>query len=130
MSTNPIFYDLTPFVAAEDANNGIELWKTDGTEDGTVMVKDINSMESSSSAPETLISYKGNILFTAFTEDTGREWWISDGTETETRLIKDITEDNYDGAPLSPAIISENSIYFPGYNHKTGREIWQISISE
>ena len=45
-SGNP--YAFTPFgntlyFVAQDGSNGYELWKSDGTASGTVMVKDINS---------------------------------------------------------------------------------------
>ena len=32
------------FFAANDSTNGLELWKSDGTRSGTVMVKDINTI--------------------------------------------------------------------------------------
>ena len=39
----------TLFFTANDGTNGRELWKSDGTADGTVLVKDIASGSSSSS---------------------------------------------------------------------------------
>ena len=34
----------TLFFAANDSTNGLELWKSDGTRSGTVMVKDIHAV--------------------------------------------------------------------------------------
>ena len=56
VSSNPIgFVTLgeTTFFAASTASRGHELWKTDGTEAGTVMVKDIRP-GSTSSGPVSL----------------------------------------------------------------------------
>ena len=39
----------TLFFTADDGVNGNELWKSDGTEAGTVLVKDINPGSGSSS---------------------------------------------------------------------------------
>ncbi|MCM2277254.1 MAG: hypothetical protein NDJ89_04205 [Oligoflexia bacterium] len=78
------------FFTAQDANTGVELWKTDGTEAGTVRVKDINPGADSSN-PSELTSFQGRLYFSA--EDQGSnsaELWQSDGTEVGTVKLKDI----------------------------------------
>jgi len=39
--SNPIVFNNALYFAANDGISGLELWKTDGTGAGTVMVKDI-----------------------------------------------------------------------------------------
>ena len=79
------------FFPADDGTNGTELWRSDGTEAGTVMVKDINTGATwdSSSDPYHLTDMGGNIYFVA-DNGTGQELWRSDGTEAGTVMVKDI----------------------------------------
>lgn len=75
-----------------DNYNGVELWKTDGTSSGTVMVKDI-SPGFGNSLPEDKAALDGLLYFSASdtlngTGETGHDLWISDGTEIGTQKIK------------------------------------------
>src|SRR5207302_399773 len=76
------------FFSAENGTNGRELWKSDGTEAGTVLVKDINP-GSSSGIPAYLTNVNGTLFFDADDGVHGRELWTSDGTEAGTVLFKD-----------------------------------------
>src|SRR5207244_409723 len=68
------------FSAANGAGNRA-LWKSDGTEAGTIMVKDVT--------PDHLTSADGILFFTA--GEIGQESvWRSDGTEAGTLPITDI----------------------------------------
>src|SRR5690606_12111824 len=65
---------------------GEELWKTDGTEGGTILVKDINPGFGSSS-PLYFIEFNGHLYFNANDGVSGYEIWRTDGTEGGTELF-------------------------------------------
>jgi ELWxxDGT repeat protein len=71
-----------------DFESGYELWKTDGTANGTILVKDINP--SSSSNPTEFIIFQERMLFQADDGIYSRELWSSDGTTEGTELFKDL----------------------------------------
>src|SRR5262245_36308209 len=67
------------FFSADNGPNGRELWKSDGTDAGTVMVKDIRP-GSGDSDPSALTAMNGILYFGATTSTNGWELWRSDGT--------------------------------------------------
>src|SRR5207245_1645051 len=73
----------TLFFTARDGTNGEELWKSDGTANGTVVVKDINP-GSAGSSPSNLTNVNGTLFFSAYDSTHGVELWWSDGTSTRT----------------------------------------------
>jgi ELWxxDGT repeat protein len=82
----------TLFFEADDGRhgfNGSELWKSDGTAEGTVLVKDINPAAGSSM--DEFTNLNGTVFFEAF--DAASRWglWKTDGTAAGTVLIKDFT---------------------------------------
>ena len=83
-------------LARIDGTNGEELWKSDGTEAGTVLVKDIGSPYSS--YPRSLTEVAGTLFFSANDGVNGRELWKSDGTEVGTMLVKDLNAGAYSSA--------------------------------
>lgn len=73
---------LTPvndllFFRANDGVHGVELWQSDGTAAGTVLVKDINTGTSAmgSSYPEHFAVVNGSLFFSAIDDAHGRELW-------------------------------------------------------
>lgn len=98
------------FFAATDAEHGEELWVTDGTKEGTHMVKDIIP-GSGSGAPSYISRFNDKVVFSAVTEDEGRETWISDGTEEGTFLLAD-TYVMGDGDPKAFIQMDEKHVVF------------------
>src|SRR5262245_25771228 len=58
---------------------GAELWRTDGTPEGTELIKDIRPGKASSS-PSTFTNIDGTIFFIANDGVHGTELWRTDGT--------------------------------------------------
>src|SRR5439155_25333606 len=79
----------TLFFTAADELHGRELWKSDGTTAGTVLVKDINPGPQDTQFRE-LANVNGKLFFSASDSAHGQELWMSDGTDTGTVLVKDI----------------------------------------
>jgi ELWxxDGT repeat protein len=64
----------TLFFAANDGTTGLELWKSNGTAAGTVLVKNIRP-GSDSSYPSSLINVNGTLFFAADDGTMGFELW-------------------------------------------------------
>ncbi|MBI1880696.1 MAG: hyalin [Chloroflexi bacterium] len=85
-------YDLvavngTLFFTASDGVNGFELWKSDGTSAGTVLVKDIYP-GNLHSFPTHLTNVNGTLFFVANDGVYGPSLWKSNGTAAGTVLVK------------------------------------------
>ena len=83
----PIVSDSTLFFSGRSEGTGLELWKSDGTAKGAMMVKDINP-GAHGSDPQGISRFGGSVLFAAQTGDGGVGLWRSDGTAPGTVLIK------------------------------------------
>ena len=74
------------YFAADDGAQGSELWRSDGTEAGTTMVKDINP------GSIDLTDVNDTLYFAASRGPSPipNELWRSDGTEAGTILLKSV----------------------------------------
>jgi ELWxxDGT repeat protein len=80
------------YFIAQDGEHGFELWKSDGTSEGTLMIKDINPTPNEFGGyPDWLTVVKGSLYFSASDGEHGMELWKSDGTSEGTRMVKDLT---------------------------------------
>src|SRR6185295_11453736 len=72
---------------------GCGLWKSDGTVEGTVLVKgpgpDYEGF-GEEFGPSELTNVNGTLFFQACDTEAGCELWKSDGTEAGTVLVKDV----------------------------------------
>ncbi len=98
------------FYAAADDSHGEELWVSNGTPEGTVMVKDINPGYNPS-APQNMVSFKGRLFFTGHTHEHGGELWTSDGTPDGTYMVTELNAGSNGSNPQSLVIFKEY-LYF------------------
>ena len=114
----------TMYFTADDGLHGIELWKSNGTEAGTVLVKDIKT-GASGSGPFELTNVNGILYFVADDGEHGTELWKSDGTTGGTVMIKDIVPPNtLEGNPTHLTDIA-GILYFSAYDSDHGYELWK-----
>ena len=111
------------FFRASDADHGTELWRTDGTPEGTRVLDLVPGPGSSD--PQGLMAAGGRLYFSAWDGLHGRELWTSDGTAAGTRLADDIAPGAFSSAPslLTPA---GSRLYFTADDGFTGREPWSL----
>ncbi len=123
----PVPADFAPLggallFAAADASHGTELWKTDGTAAGTVLVADI-APGTASSNPMSLAAAGGLVYFAANDLVHGTELWQSDGTAAGTHLVQDIQPGPASSSPNALAVAG-NQLYFGADDGLHGDELW------
>ena len=117
---------------------GQELWKSDGSAAGTVLVKDI-CPGTCDSSPRELTDVDGTVFFVASDGRLGVELWRSDGTAAGTRLVKDIVPGGAGpamvkdvrldvrkataGRPLELSNVN-GTLFFIGWDESHGYELW------
>ena len=95
------------FFYANNGTNGNELWITNGTVPGTMMVKDINPGADSSVNDSLIHFYTTNALYFDATDGTtGYELWKSDGTPGNTNRVFDINPGNAGSYPKFVSIFN------------------------
>ncbi len=103
------------FFAATDATHGEELWVTDGTPEGTHMVKDIVPGVGSSN-PGYLGRLGEKALFAAYTDEYDVQAWITDGTEEGTVMLTDYM---FGAKPVSFIQMNETQAIFAAYDEES-----------
>jgi ELWxxDGT repeat protein len=113
------------FVAGDEAH-GSELWVTDGSPEGTRMVRDVQP-GAPSSYPSGLTAAGDRIYFAADDGVSGRELWVSDGTEEGTRLVWDVNPGGFSSSPSELTVIG-GYLFFGADDGKTGMEPWALKL--
>ncbi|MFY0579466.1 ELWxxDGT repeat protein [Cystobacter fuscus] len=83
------------------------LWKSDGTEAGTVAVREFPA----TSQVGSLTALPSLLFFQAADAEHGFELWVSDGTSEGTRLLKDVTP-GVEGSSLSHLTALDSRLVF------------------
>jgi ELWxxDGT repeat protein len=108
------------YFSADDGVSGFELWRTDGTEAGTVRLRDVRPGDASSN-PSWLASVNGRLYFVA----NGNELWTSNGEPQGTVLVRSGLPGFDRGAPQQLAGV-DGSLYFSTANQYGGTHLWKL----
>jgi ELWxxDGT repeat protein len=121
--------DTVFFKACAPMPFGCEVWKSDGTEAGTIAVADIRPGPAPSN-PRHLTAVGRTLFFSADDGRRGTELWKSDGTPRGTVLVADL-----DPRRVAPGEIGHSSpanltvaggrLYFSAQTAAYGRELWK-----
>lgn len=126
-SSDPRFFAVvsdTLYFVADDADHGAELWKSDGTEIGTELVRDIAPGSGETLVPGGLTGFGGMLYFNGDDGSvSGEELWVSDGTEGGTNMLVDI---NPTGSSR-PQRFQESGglLFFSASDGVNGVELWK-----
>lgn len=113
----------TMYFSATSAATGLELWKTDGTAAGTVLVKDIQD-GAYGAGVRNLTNVNGTLFFSADDGVGGYELWKSDGTSAGTTLVSDIQRGRRGSSP-SNFVALGSTLLFSANDGNNGVELWQ-----
>ncbi len=105
------------YFSAFDSVRGRELWRTDGTPQGTRQVVDL-APGSASSDPRKLATLNGDVYFFAG-QSSALDLWRTDGTTSGTALVRAGI------APASSDLVAAGALlFFVGTDAATGDELW------
>ena len=115
------------FFSADDGVHGRDLWRTDGTEAGTFMVKDIPGPLF---GPDQLTAAGGLLFFTVRTGNFPAlriELWRSDGSEAGTFQVRDINPGGNAGP--GPVTVFGGELFFVA-DDGSGNSLWKSDGTE
>lgn len=110
---NKLYFSAT----TSSGTTGYEPWVTDGTDAGTIMLKDISS-GAASSYPHSFTEINGKVVFSS-----AGQLYTTDGTSLNTVLLKTI---NATGSSNMGTLIKFNGkVFFTADDGINGSEIWE-----
>ncbi|MCP4272558.1 MAG: DUF5011 domain-containing protein [Gammaproteobacteria bacterium] len=116
----------TTFFTGQNATSGWELFVTDGTPDGTLLLKDINP--AGDSRPDNYIMINDVLYFRANDGTNSYELWKSNGTAEGTVMVKDINlTDRSNPRNLTNV---DDTLYFTADDGVNGTELWKSNGTE
>jgi ELWxxDGT repeat protein len=111
------------FAAMESGGQGIELWRSDGTEAGTYALSNI-----STNTIRSFVPVNNTLYFIADDLTFGPELWKSDGTIAGTMMVKNINPNA--GSNINGLIGYKGNVYFGATDGVHGDELWRSDGTE
>ncbi|MBL7923089.1 MAG: T9SS type A sorting domain-containing protein [Bacteroidia bacterium] len=102
------------YFRANNGINGFELWRSDGTDGGTWMLKDI--VPGPGDSYTAALTSTGSLLF--FTNNSGTQLWRSDGSDAGTFSIQSFQV-------ASNLAAFNGQLFFSADQNNSGQELWK-----
>jgi len=96
------YEDITFFLAKRTFGAGVDygLWRTDGTTEGTVPLKELNELEAAAGDMGVPKVVRDKLYFSApYGDLLQSELWVSDGTPEGTQLLFDVAPNDQSSSP-------------------------------
>jgi len=124
-----VVYKNELFFSGVDYSPNRELWKSDGTEEGTVLVKDL--VNTGGAGPFELTVAGEYLYFSGNTNQGTHELYRSDGTETGTVLVVDQRDGLYDPDIRNLVAVGDKLFFtasdgISGTDGSTGTELYVV----
>lgn len=129
---NTLFAEMTDFTEVNGelyfVFNRRELWKTDGTDAGTIQLKAFSGLIGTNNVNFTglkgMIAFNNALYFVADDGINGRELWVSDGTAVGTVLLIDLDGTAASTSPTQFHIINDQLVFLSSEGGATSDGIW------
>jgi ELWxxDGT repeat protein len=122
-----LFFAAAAGDAGDAGSHGRELWSSDGTAAGTLLVREV-SPGPASAAVADLTVVGDRLYFSAADPVHGAELWQSDGTAAGTRLAADLAPESASSSP-DPLVAVGERLYFAADDGIAGRELWTLDTA-
>ncbi len=118
--------DMLYMVLMDSSNtNANNLWRTDGTVQGTIkMVTFSQSWSVPNATLNQMSGVNGNCIF-VYGDNNNKELWVCDGTAAGTHLLKDIKPGNTVGSNPYNLVAMGDYVYFFADDGVHGVELWR-----
>lgn len=122
--------DRVVYYSASTPEHGSELWRSDGTEAGTVMVLDVSPGPSTGFTTHQSLPYEGGLFFVGYhdndpatAQDDEAYLYYTEGARTE-RLISKPNAVSRGRPALEEAVVVDDVLYFSYEDVDHGLELW------
>jgi ELWxxDGT repeat protein len=121
----PVCLNNKLIFVGEQSSSGQELWVTDGTASGTILLKDIYP-GINGSYPSYFTILNNYLLFAADNGTNGQELWKTDGTTAGTILLKDIRSGSNGSYPYE-FFVTDTIALFAAESSNNNIELWKTN---
>ncbi|HQU44122.1 MAG TPA: DUF4214 domain-containing protein, partial [Pirellulales bacterium] len=111
------------FFTANDGTDGTQVWTSDGTSAGTVMVSDLQP-STGAADPSQLTAAGSSLFFTANAGASGSQLYVTSGSLAGTHLVYGVTNGTI-GASPSDLTNVDGTLYYAGYDSVHGNQLWK-----